>query len=107
MALLLSDLKPPTSSDLSRKRKLVKNPPVGKKRANSNLQSNLKTIQPQQRVNECSKEPFTLASEKLFFQGCHEELPLKKSSTEYHISIMMERKGYKKGKLMTWILHSP
>ena len=81
---LLSVLKAPSASDFSRKRKIAKNPPAGRKRTlHSNSQSNPKTIKPQQRVTEYSKEPFTVASGKLFCQGCREELPLKKSSIEY------------------------
>ena len=84
---LLSVLKAPTPSDLSRNRKIARNPlPVGKKSVKStNTQSNPKTIKSQKRVNEYPKEPFTVASGKLFCQGCCEELSLKKSSMEYHI----------------------
>ena len=63
----------------------MRNPPTGKRKANSNSHSNLKCIKPQQRVNEYSTEPFIVASGKLFSQGCREELPLKKSSINYHI----------------------
>jgi len=107
---LLSVLKPPSPSEFSRKRKIAKNPLVGKKRANSNSQSNPKTIKPQQRIAEYSKEPFTVASRKLFCLGCQEELPLKKSSIEYHIKSSKHndgKKSYKKGKLIILILHSP
>ena len=93
--LLLSVLNAPTASNLSHKRKIAKNPPVGKKRANSNLQTNPKTIKPQQRVTKYSKEPFTVLSGKLFCQGCGEELPLKKSSIEYHIKSSKHNDGKK------------
>ena len=95
---MLSVLKAPTPSDLSRKRKIVRNPPpVGKKRVKStNTQSNPKTIKPQKRVNEYPKEPFTVASGKLFCQGCREELPLKKSSIEYHIKSAKHDEGKKR-----------
>ena len=95
---LLSVLKAPTPSDLSRKRKIARNPlPVGKKRVKStNTQSNPKTIKPQKRVNEYPKEPFTVASGKLFCQGCREELPLKKSSIEYHIKSGKHDEGKKR-----------
>jgi len=83
---LLSVLKAPTQSDLSRKRKIARNLPVGKKRVKStNSQGNPKTTKPQKRVNEFPKEPFTVESGKLFCQGCRKELPLKKSSIKYHI----------------------
>ena len=95
---LLSVLKAPTASDLSRKRKIARNPaPVGKRRAKStNSQSNPRTIKPQQRVTEYPKEPFTVASGKLFCQGYCEELPLKKSSIEYHIKSGKHDDGKKK-----------
>ena len=95
---LLSVLKAPTVSDLSRKQKIARNPaPVGKRRAKStNSQSNPRTIKPQQRVREYPKEPFTVASGKLFCQGCREELPLKKSSIEYHIKSGKHDDGKKK-----------
>ena len=68
---LLSVLKAPTPSDLSRKRKIARNLPVGKKRVKStNSQSNSKTAKPQKRVNEFPKEPFTVESGKLFCRGC-------------------------------------
>ena len=94
---LLSVLKAPTPSDLSRNRKIARNPlPVGKKRVKStNTQSNPKIIKPQKRVNEYPKEPFTVASGKLFCQGCHEELPLKKS-IEYHIKSGKHDEGKKR-----------
>ena len=95
---LLSVLKAPTPSDLSRKRKIARNPLlVGKKRVkNTNTQSNPKTIKTQKRVNEYPKEPFTVASGKLFCQGCHEELPLKKSNIEYHIKSGKHDEGKKR-----------
>ena len=95
---LLSVLKASTPSDLSHKRKIARNPlPVGKKRVKStNTQSNPKTIKPQKRVNEYPKEPFTVASGKLFCQRCHEELPLKKSSIKYHIKSGKHDEGKKR-----------
>jgi len=91
---LLSVLKPPSESDFSRKRKIAKNPPVGKKAVKS--PSNPKTVKPQQQVNEYSQEPFTTAYGKLFCQACREELPLKKSSIVYHIKSTKHSEGKKK-----------
>ena len=91
---LLSVLKAPSASDFSCKRKIAKNPPAGRKRTNS--QSNPKTIKPQQRVTEYSKEPFTVASGKFFCQGCWEELPFKKSSIEHHIKSSKHTNGKNK-----------
>lgn len=94
---LLSLMKAPSASDFSHKGKIVKNPPAGRKRTlHSNSQSNPKTIKPQQRVTEYSKEPFTVASGKLFCQGCREELSLKKSSIEYQIKSSKHTNGKKK-----------
>jgi len=90
-------MKAPSASDFSHKGKIVKNPPAGRKRTlHSNSQSNPKTIKPQQRVTEYSKEPFTVASGKLFCQGCREELSLKKSSIEYQIKSSKHTNGKKK-----------
>lgn len=55
---LFTVLKPLSSSDFSCKRKIAKNPPTSKKRANSNSQSK----QPQQRVNKYLNEQFTVTS---------------------------------------------
>ena len=63
---------------------------------NTNTQSNPKTIKPQKKVNEYPKEPFAVASGKLFCQRCREELPLKKSSIEYHIKFAKRSEGKKK-----------
>ena len=82
---LLSVLKAPDMSELSRKRKIMKNPPSGKRRLCSSCQSNPKGIKPQQRVKEYLTEPFIVSSSKLFCHGCREELSPKKSSISYHI----------------------
>ena len=82
---LISVLKAPDMSELSRKRKIMKNPPSGKRRSRSSCQSNPKGIKPQQRVKEYPTEPFIISSGKLFCHGCREELPLKKSSISYHV----------------------
>ena len=93
---LLSVLKAPDLSELSRKRKVMTNPPTGKKRAHSSCQSNPKGIKPQQRVKEYPAEPFVVSSGKLFCQGCREELPLKKSSISCHIKSTKHNSGKKR-----------
>ena len=93
---LLSVLKAPNMSELSRKRKVTKNPPTGKRRARSSCPSNPKGIKPQQRVKEYPTEPFIVSSSKLFCQGCREELPLKKSSISYHIKSTKHSDGKKR-----------
>ena len=93
---LLSVLKTPGMSELSRKRKVVKNLPIGKKKAHPSCQSNPKGIKPQQIVKEYPAEPFIVSCGMLFCQGCREELPLKKSSLSIISSqpnTVMERKG--------------
>ena len=93
---LLSVLKAPGMSELSRKRKVKWNPPIGKKKAHSSCQSNPKGIKPQQRVKEYPVEPFIVSCGKLFCQGCREELPLKKSSINYHIKSTKHSDGKKR-----------
>ena len=72
---LLSVLKAPDMSELSRKQKIMKNPPSGKKRSCFSCQSNPKGIKLQQRVKEYLTEPFIVSSSKLFAMGvgktCH------------------------------------
>ena len=93
---LLSVLKAPSMSELSRKRKVKRNPPIGKKKVHSSCQSNPKGIKPQQRVKEYPVEPFIVSCGKLFCQGCREELPLKKSSISYHIKSTKHSDGKKR-----------
>jgi len=93
---LLSVLKAPNMSELSWKRKVMKNPLIGKKRAHSKCQSNSNKIKPQQRVKEYPEEPFIVSFGKLFYKGCREELPLKKSSISYHIKSTKHSGGRKR-----------
>ena len=46
----LNVLKAPDMAELSCKRRIMRNPPTGKRKANSNSHSNPKCIKPQQRV---------------------------------------------------------
>ena len=64
---LLSVLKAPTVSDLSRKNRQKSRTSWEEKSKleSTNSQSNPRTIKPQQRVTEYPKEPFTVASGKL------------------------------------------
>ena len=66
---LLSILKVPDMSELSRKQKIIKNPSSGKRRSCSSCQSNPKGIKPQQRLKEYLTELFILSSGKLFAMG--------------------------------------
>lgn len=93
---LLSVLKAPYLSKLSRKQKTMKNPPSDKRRSCYSCQSNPKGITPQQRVKEYMTEPFIVSSGKLFCHGCREELPLNKSSISYHIKSTKHSDGKKR-----------
>ena len=77
---LLSVLKAPTASDLSRKRTVLRNPPRGRKKTKGNSINDPTHVKPLQRVKEYPNEPFIVSNSKLFCHGCREELCLKKSS---------------------------
>lgn len=89
---LLSVLKAPKASDLARKHSVLRNLPQGKKsRGNStNDPTNIKFTQ---RIKEYPNEPFVVSNSKLFCNGCHEELCIKKSSVENHIASAKHKKG--------------
>ena len=56
---LLSRLRSPMPSDLSRKRKVAQNlPPVGKKKGNGSVVANPKSITPAERAKTYSSEQF-------------------------------------------------
>jgi len=95
---LLSILKAPKPSDLSRKRSVFRNPPPrGKRKCRGNLTNDPTRIKPYHRVKEYPNEPFVVSNNKLFCNGCHEELCINKSSVKYHIASEKHKKG--KGKL--------
>lgn len=76
---ILENLKSPTPSDFARKRKLRKNPPVGKKRSRGVRGVNdPKSITPSQRVKEFSDECLKVSNNKLFCTGSREELSIRK-----------------------------
>ena len=71
----LEVLNAPEASDLSRKRKVDCNPPVGKKRARGQSSSEPKFVSPKDRVNEFPDECLTVSGiSKLFCSACREEL---------------------------------
>ena len=82
---LLSRLRRPTSSELSRKRKIDKNPPRGKRRSRGLGVSDPKSVTPQQRVAEFTNEKLTVSNNKLFCSACREELSVKCSVVRMHI----------------------
>ena len=82
---ILSQLRSPTSSELSRKRRVNKNPPKGKRRSYARGKSDPKNVTPQQRVKKLSNEPLTVSNNKLFCLACREELSVKSSVLNMHI----------------------
>ena len=82
---LLSVLKAPRSSELSRKRKVVVNPPPKGKRSARRSSKTTVNIKPYQRVKEFPGEHFTVSNGKLFCEACREVLNTKKSSVSNHI----------------------
>ena len=91
---LLSKLRAPRPSDLSRRRKIAANPPCGKRKSRS-YGTDLKTIKPEKRVRENPNEPLTVSSGKLFCRACREELCLKSSSLKNHLSSTKHLEGKK------------
>ena len=96
---LLSQLRRPTSSELSRKRVIDRNPPKGKKRSKGpNRRSDPKSVTPEQRLknslygNEC----LTVSMGKLFCRACREELSVKSSVVNNHIKSNKHTAGKKR-----------
>lgn len=84
-ASLLTILKAPRQSDLSRKRKVLVNPPPKGKRSSKRLNSKATIyIKPDQRVKEFPNEHLSVSNGKLFCEACREQLNLKKSSIINH-----------------------
>jgi len=91
---LLNVLKAPKSSDLSRKRSVFRNPPPrGKRKCRGSSTNDPTRIKPSQRVKEYPNEPFVVSNNKLFCNGCREELCIKKSSVKNHIASEKHKKG--------------
>ena len=85
---LLSQLHRPTSSELSRKRVIDRNPPKGKKRSKGpNRRCDPKSVSPGQRLRNprYASECLTVSMGKLFCQACREELSIKTSVLNNHI----------------------
>ena len=68
-------LKAPQASDLTRKRNIDSNPPVGQKRSRDQGSSEPKSVSAKDRVNEFPDECLTVNSRggKLFCSACREE----------------------------------
>ena len=79
---LLDVLKAPQASDLTRKRKIDSNPPVGQKRSKGQG-----TSEPNGRSAQFPDECLTVSrGGKLFYSVCREELSLRKNIITNHIS---------------------
>ena len=93
---LLSRLKPPRPSDLTRKRKTAYNPPKGKKKTKGSTTAEPKSINPQQRVRHFPGEPLIVSNKKLFCSACREQLSMKMSSLKNHIQTSKHKDGVKR-----------
>ena len=82
---LLDRLKSPKLSELSRKRKVLTNPPVGKKRSSGRRCFNDPKVQPSQRIKEFPEEELTASAGRLFCKACRETLCLKRSTIFNHV----------------------
>ena len=94
---LLDRLKSPATS---RKRKVLRNPPSGKKKSSGSSALNAPKVPPIQRVKEFPNEDLTIsATGKLFCNACRETLCVKRSTITGHIKSAKHAKG--KAKLKT------
>ena len=94
---LLSRLHRPTSSELSRKRKVDRNPPPkGKKRSRGASASDPKSVTPSQRIRQYAGENLSVSNKKLFCLACREELSVKSSVINYHIKSTKHISGKKR-----------
>lgn len=89
---ILDCLKCPTSSDLSRKRKLQTNPPKGRKRGKGEVAAE-PSVSPSERVREFPEEKLSNVMGKLFCIACRENLSVKKSVISQHIKSAKHNAG--------------
>ncbi len=71
-------------SDLTRKRRVNCNPPVGRKKSRGQGSSEPKSVSPRDRVTEFPEEGLTVSNGKLFCSACREELSLRKNIVANH-----------------------
>ena len=92
---LLSVLKAPTPSDLTRKRKLQCNQAGKRKktRPSSSIKSEPKGVKPQNRVKKYPNDSLSVSHGKLFCIACREELSLKSSSLVNHLKSQKHKDG--------------
>ena len=91
---LLSVLRAPRLSDLTRKRKTQTN--YGKRKktcSSSSASSDPKGVQPQDRVKKFPDEQLSVSAGKLFCKACREELSLKSSSLSNHLKSQKHKDG--------------
>ena len=93
---LLDVLKAPQASDLTRKRKIDSNPPVGQKRSRGQGSSEPKSVSAKDRVNEFPDECLTVRGGKLFCSACREELSLRKNIITNHIACKKHKNSKEK-----------
>ena len=79
---LMSVLKASKLSNLSRKCAVLRNLPHGKRRCRDSSVHDPTNIKPMQRVQEYPNEALMVSNNKLFCNGCREELCIKKSSVK-------------------------
>ena len=83
---LLTVLRAPKASELSRKRKVASNPPSGKKTCQGTVASEPSNVSVHDPIKQFPDEPLTVNfSNKLFCKACRETLSLKKSIITAHI----------------------
>ena len=91
---LLSVLRAPRLSDLTRKRKTQTNRGKRKKiRPSSSATSDPKGVKPQDRVKKFPDEQLSVSAGKLFCKACREELSLKSSSLSNHLKSQKHQDG--------------
>lgn len=93
---LLDVLKAPQASDLTRKRKIGSNPPVGQKRSRGQGSSEPKSVSAKDRVNEFPDECLTVTrGGKLFLLCLSERAKLEKE--HHHQSYRLQEAQDKQG----------
>ena len=94
---LLSVLRVPKLSDLTRKKKVQCNPGKHKKvHSSSSTSSEPKGVTPQDRVKKFRNEQLSVSAGRLFCKACREELSLKSSSLMNHLKSQKHKDGKKR-----------
>ena len=84
---ILERLRAPTTSELSRKRKVhVNQPPIGKRRSVQSVRKfDPKSVRPADRASEFPGEQLVQSAGKLFCKACREDVAVKRSVVLNHI----------------------